>query len=370
MNTTCPACGAAAKRETDTMGGTACSSWYFLRFADPHNDQAPFDQAIAKYWLPVDLYAGGAEHAVSHLLYSRFWTKVIHDAGLIDFDEPFTRLKNQGMLLAYTPGREIKKDEALSNGEENEADEPIEDWKVLSADERQTLPPDEWVWRWTKMSKSKGNVITPDDMAQQYGADSLRLFGLFVAPFEETVQWSDKGIEAAFRFVNRVWRLWTELSPAYEPGWRADLSALLTDKHDIASDAGDQNPLWLGEDERKLRRKLHQTIRKVGEDIEGFRFNTAVAALMEFTNELSLFRNALGGNQATPAQATLLSEILETLPLLMSPITPHLADEWWERLGKAGSTFKQAWPVVDAEAAMPRTPSPSSCRSTASCATA
>ena len=351
VNTTCPTCGGAARRETDTMGGTACSSWYFLRFADPHNETAAFDTDIAKYWLPVDLYAGGAEHAVSHLLYSRFWTKVIHDAGLIDFDEPFLRLKNQGMLLAYTPGREIKKDEAVNNTDENEADEPIEDWKVLSADERQTLPQSEWVWRWTKMSKSKGNVITPDDMAQQYGADSLRLFGLFVAPFEETVQWTDKGIEAAFRFVNRVWRLWTELSPNYYAGWRADLSALLTQRRAIETDEGDQNPLFLGEDERKLRRKLHQTIRKVGEDIEGFRFNTAIAALMEFTNELSLFRNALGGNQPSPAQAVLLSEILETLPLLMSPITPHLADEWWERLGNMGSTFKQAWPVFDEAAA-------------------
>jgi leucyl-tRNA synthetase len=351
VNTTCPQCGGAARRETDTMGGTACSSWYYLRFADPHNDRQAFAPEIAKYWLPVDLYAGGAEHAVSHLLYSRFWTKVIHDAGLIGFDEPFLRLKNQGMLLAYTPGREIKKDEEVNSGDENEADEPIEDWKVLSPDERMTVPESAWVWRWTKMSKSKGNVVTPDEMAHKYGADSLRLFGLFVAPFEETVQWTDKGIEAASRFVNRVWRLWTELRPYYEEGWQADLSALLTQRRAIATDEGDQNPLFLGEDERKLRRKLHQTIRKVGEDIENFRFNTAVAALMELTNDLSLFRNALGGNQPSPAQAVLLSEILETLPLLMSPITPHLADEWWERLGKQGSTFKQAWPHVDEEAA-------------------
>ena len=351
VNTTCPTCGGAARRETDTMGGTACSSWYFLRFADPHNDRQAFDPEIAKYWLPVDLYAGGAEHAVSHLLYSRFWTKVIHDAGLIGFDEPFLRLKNQGMVLAYTPGREIKKEEDVTGGDDNDADEPIEDWKVLSAEERLTLPESQWVWRWTKMSKSKGNVVTPDEMAEKYGADSLRLFGLFVAPFEETVQWTDKGIEAASRFVNRVWRLWTELRPHYEAGWRADLSALLTDRRAMETDEGDQNPLFLGEDERKLRRKLHQTIRKVGEDIENFRFNTAVAALMELTNDLSLYRNALGGNQPSPAQATLLSEILEMLPLLMSPITPHIADEWWERLGKTGSTFKQAWPVVDEEAA-------------------
>ena len=350
VNTACPNCGEAARRETDTMGGTACSSWYFLRFADPNNAMQAFDPEIVKYWLPVDLYVGGAEHAVSHLLYSRFWTKVIHDAGYIHFDEPFLRLKNQGMVLANTPGREIKRDEAVNSGEENEGDEPIEDWKVLSAEERQTLPQSEWVWRWTKMSKSKGNVVTPDEMAHQYGADSLRLFGLFVAPFEETVQWTDKGIEAASRFVNRIWRLWTELRSHYQADWRQDLPQLLAQRSN-STDEGDQNPQWLGEDERKLRRKLHQAIRKIGDDLENFRFNTAVAMLMEFTNELSAFRNALGGNQPSASQTILLSEVLETLPLLMSPITPHIADEWWERLGKTGSTFRQAWPSVDAEAA-------------------
>lgn len=352
VNTTCPVCGGAARRETDTMGGTACSSWYFLRFADPHNTHQPFDSEIAKYWLPVDLYAGGAEHAVSHLLYSRFWTKVIHDAGLISFDEPFLRLKNQGMVLAYTPGREIKKEEVVDTADDTaDGDEPIQDWKVLTLEERQSVPQSEWVWRWTKMSKSKRNVVTPDEMAQKYGADSLRLFGLFVAPFEETIQWTDKGIEGASRFVNRIWRLWTEMSAYYLPDWQVELAPLLAQKRAMATDEGDQNPLFLGEDERKLRRKLHQTIRKVGDDIENFRFNTAVAALMELTNELSLYRNALGGSQPSPAQAVVLSEVLATLPLLVSPIMPHSADEWWERLGKEGSTFKQTWPHFDEEAA-------------------
>ncbi len=350
VNTTCPQCGGPARRETDTMGGTACSSWYYLRFADPHNNRQAFDPAIAQYWLPVDLYAGGAEHAVSHLMYSRFWTKVMFDAGLITFEEPFLQLRNQGMLLAYTPGREIKRDEradALNDDGEDEGDEPLEDWKVLKPEEKATIPESEWVWRWVKMSKNKGNVVTPDEMAAQYGADSLRLFGLFVAPFEETVQWSDKGIEAMHRYVNRLWRLWTEMRPFYDPEWRPALARLLAQTGAIARDEGDQNPLILGEDERKLRRKLHQTIRKVGDDIENFRFNTAVAALMEFTNEWSAFRNALGGAQPSPSQAALLSEILETLPLLMSPLAPHLADEWRERLGLAGSAFKQAWPVFD-----------------------
>jgi leucyl-tRNA synthetase len=353
VNTTCPQCGGPARRETDTMGGSACSSWYFLRFVDPHNDRAPFGTSIADYWLPVDMYAGGAEHAVGHLLYSRFWTKVLHDAGLIHFDEPFQRYRNQGMVLAYTAGREIKKEETVnaSGEEEADGDEPLQDWKVLKPEERATIPADQWVWRWTKMSKSKRNVVTPDEMAEKYGADTLRLFTLFVAPYEDNVQWTDKGIEGAHRFVNRVWRIWTDLRAHYRPDWRAALPALTAQAEANSASFEDQNWQGWGEDERKLRRKLHQTIRKVGEDVENFRFNTAVAALMELTNELSAYRNALGGNEPAPSQAVLLSEIIETLPLLMSPVTPHLADEWWEMLGKEGSTFKQPWPAYDSAAA-------------------
>ncbi|HZO87236.1 MAG TPA: leucine--tRNA ligase [Chthonomonadaceae bacterium] len=339
VNTTCPTCGGPAKRETDTMGGSACSSWYFLRFTDPHNAQAAFSQEAVRYWMPVDLYAGGAEHAVGHLLYARFWTKVLYDAGLVPVDEPFMRYRNQGMMLAYTPGREIRRDEAVTPGDEDdESDEPIENWKVLRPEERQTIPPDQWVWRWVKMSKSKGNVVTPDEMAEKYGADSLRLFGLFVAPFEETVQWTDKGIESAHNYLNRVWRIWTDLRPHYRPDWREALAGI---------GPFEQWP----EAERSLRRTLHQTIRKVGDDIENFRFNTGVAALMKFTNDLSQFRNALGSKAPTDTQATLLSEVLETLTLLLSPITPHLADEFWERLGKEGFTYKQPWPQYNPEIA-------------------
>jgi leucyl-tRNA synthetase len=347
VNTKCPVCGRAARRETDTMGGFACSSWYFLRFADPHNEDAPFSPEAAKYWLPVDLYVGGAEHAVMHLLYARFWAKVMHDAGMVEFDEPFTRLRNQGMLLAYTPGRAVTKADSAGPDDEADGDEPIEDWKVLRPEERTGVPESEWVWRWVKMSKSMGNVITPDEMAHQYGADSLRLYTLFVAPFEETVQWQAKGIEGAHRFANRVWRIWTDLRQHYDPSWRGKLQRF-GESPDIA---GDQGGPGLGEDDRKLRRKLHQTIRKVTEDLENFRCNTCVAALMELTNELSAFRNALGGNDPSPAQVVLLSEILETLPLLLSPIAPHLADELWERLGKPEFTFRQPWPAVDEEAA-------------------
>jgi len=335
VNTTCPQCGDEAKRETDTMGGFACSSWYFLRFADPHNEDAPFSQEAAKYWLPVDLYVGGAEHAVMHLLYARFWTKVMYDAGLIEFQEPFQRYRNQGMLLAHTPGREVKGDEDVQ-GEESSGDEPIENWKALKPEERAGVPASEWVYRWIKMSKSSGNVVTPDEMAEQYGADSLRLYSLFVAPFEDTVQWSDKGIDGAHRFVNRLWRLWTELRPHYQADWRKQMAA--------GTSSG-------GPEGKALRRKLHQTIRKIGEDVENFRFNTAIAALMEFTNDLSAFRNALTHTAVTPEQAILISESLESLTLLISPIMPHLADEFWEMLGKTGFTLLETWPAFDPEAA-------------------
>lgn len=347
VNVTCPECGGAGRRETDTMGGFACSSWYFLRFADPHNDREAFSQEAAKYWLPVDLYSGGAEHAVMHLLYARFWTKVMYDAGLVNFEEPFTRLRTQGMLLAWTAGRRVTSAEVSETGEEVDTGEPIENWKVLKPEEKLTIPEDQWEYRWVKMSKSLKNVVTPDEMADQFGADSLRTYMLFAAPFEETVLWKDTGgVEAANRFIGRVWRIWHDLRPHFVADWRE----ALTPAPSLNSGRGEKT-LTLSEDERRLRRKLHQTIRKAGEDIEGFRFNTAVAALMEFTNELSAFRNALGGKSPTETQAILASESLETLPLLLAPVAPHLADELWERLGKEGFTLNQSWPAFNAEAA-------------------
>lgn len=336
VNTICPQCGGAARRETDTMGGFACSSWYFLRFTDAHNDQEAFSREAARKWLPVNLYVGGAEHAVMHLLYARFWTKVLKDAGYIDFSEPFQQLRNQGMLLAYTAGRKLNPEAADAEQQEMETDEPIEDWKVLRPDEWDSVPESDRVYRWVKMSKSSYNVVTPDEMARKYGADSLRLYGLFVAPFEDTVQWSDKGIEGANRFLNRVWRLWTDLRSYYNAGWR-----------DAPAANSDQD-----ESVKPLRRKLHQTIRKVSDDLENFRFNTCVAALMEFTNELSLFRNSLATETPTLPQTALISEILETLPLILSPMTPHVADEMWERLDKSGSTYRHEWPVFDPEAVL------------------
>jgi leucyl-tRNA synthetase len=328
LHTTCPRCGGPARRETDTMGGAACSSWYFLRFADPHNDHEFAARDKVDYWLPVDLYVGGAEHAVMHLLYARFWTKVLHDAGSIGFQEPFRTLRNQGQLLAWTPGRRPQTGEEGSEDEER-----IVDWILLKSEERETYPADQIVWRWARMSKSRYNVITPDEIAERYGADSLRVYEMFVVPFEENVQWTEEGINGAFRFLSRVWRWTTSALPEYDPAWREHLPGIA-----------------MGPGERKIRRKLHQTIRKVGEDIEGFHFNTAIAALMELVNELYAYRTVSDG-AASSADSAVVSEALETLVLLLAPFAPHLAEELWARLGKTGSTYHAAWPTFDAAVA-------------------
>ena len=324
VETTCPACGGPARRETDTMGGFACSSWYFLRFADPHNDREPFSREAVDYWLPVDMYVGGAEHAVMHLLYARFWTKALYDAGLIGFAEPFTQLRNQGMMLAYTPGRAVVAGEDMETGEEDEA--PIEDWKVLRPEERESIPEDQWVWRWVKMSKSYGNVVTPDEAAEQYGADALRVYEMFVVPFEDTVQWSDEGIRGCVRFLGRVWRLAARHAEGFNrDAWRA-----------AAGEAA-------GKD-LDLRRKTHQTIAKFTADMEDFRFNTAVAALMEWVNAMYEVSNALPEG----ARSAALDEALEHLPLLLAPLAPHIADEMWECLGQEGFLYRHPWPEADA----------------------
>ncbi|HSV74950.1 MAG TPA: leucine--tRNA ligase [Chthonomonadales bacterium] len=321
VSTACPACGGAARRETDTMGGFACSSWYFLRFADPHNASAFADRRLVDYWLPVDTYVGGAEHAVMHLLYARFWTKVMHDAGLLAFSEPFSRLRNQGTVLAYTLGRRPRLGER-ADGEDG--GEGIVDWIVLRPDERESCPPDQVVFRWVKMSKSKGNVVTPDEIAERYGADSLRLYLLFVAPFEDNVQWSDEGVHGAHRFASRAWR-WC-------------VSAMRAQTRSAPADAARGV---------RARRKLHQTIEKVTAGLEGFRFNTAAAALMELVNELYLYRPADAEPGADASDPAIVSEALDALVLLIAPFMPHMADELWSRLGREGSTYRAAWPRHD-----------------------
>ncbi len=322
VNTTCPTCGGAARRETDTMGGFACSSWYFLRFTDPHNSEQPWSREAADYWMPVDLYAGGAEHAVMHLLYARFWTKAFYDAGLVGFTEPFRILRNQGSMLAWTPGRKPSENEE-STGDDSDDSEQIIDWKVLKPEEFAAYPADKVIWRWARMSKSKGNVVTPDEAAENYGADALRVYEMFVAPFEENVQWSEDGIRGSAKFLGRIYRLVMQYADGFDPiKWREQI-------------VGSQN--------RALRRKTHQTIAKVGEDLEEFRFNTAVAALMEWVNLIYEVTGKLPKGQRDPA----VNEAVEYLVRIMAPFTPHLADELWERLGQRGFLYRAPWPLYD-----------------------
>ncbi len=274
VNTVCPKCRKLAKRETDTMGGFACSSWYFLRFTSPHYKKGPFNPDKVKYWMPVDLYVGGAEHAVMHLLYARFWTKVMYDANIVNFREPFSKLLNQGMM--HAPDGRL-------------------------------------------MSKSKGNVITPDEVVAEYSADALRAYELFLGPFEQDAIWSDRGINGVFRFLNRVWRL------------------ILKEKPLIFT----KRPAGGAEDiSRQLQKLTHKTIKKVTLDFEKFKFNTAVAALMEYINFLysSLDKKVL---------EEIWSETIDTLMLLLAPIAPFMTEELWERTGHKESIHIQPWPKWD-----------------------
>lgn len=274
MNVPCPKCGASARRESDTMDTFVDSSWYFYRYCDPKNDQAPFDPAKIAYWFPIDQYIGGVEHAILHLIYSRFWTKMMRDIGLIANDEPAARLFTQGMVI---------KDGA-------------------------------------KMSKSKGNVVSADTMMDDYGADTGRLFELFAAPPEKDLDWTTEGALGASRFIGRVYRF-------------------VTRNIDRAGTTGEP-----GEADRKVLRKLHQTIRKITGDFESrWHFNTSIAAFMELVNELY-------AHEANLASSTI-NEVLEKVVLLLAPFTPFVCEELWEQMGRTGPVFKQAWPLYDEELA-------------------
>ena len=287
VNGTCPRCGGPAQRETDTMDTFVESSWYFLRYCSPSYGSGMFERSAAEYWMPVDQYIGGIEHAVLHLLYARFYTKVLRDLGLTKIDEPFMALLSQGMVI---------KDGA-------------------------------------KMSKSKGNVVSDDFVREKYGADTGRLFELFAAPPEKDLEWNDQGIEGASRFLNRVWRF---VSAHLE-----ELSAAPRTCPTPSSDAA-----------RAFRRVIHETIRRVTDDLEReFHFNTAIAAIMELVNALQTFESASGNGQgAAPDRAALLREATETMLLLLGPFCPHVTEELWSRLGHRESLFRQRWPAVDAAA--------------------
>ena len=276
VNTTCPKCEGEARRETDTMDTFVDSSWYFFRYCDPHNDEAPFDKERSAFWTPVDQYIGGIDHAVMHLLYTRFWTKVMRDIGLIEFDEPVRRLMTQGMVTNQVEGT-------------NE---------------------------WKRMSKSLGNGVDPDDMIAAYGADAVRLFVLFAAPPENELRWQETGIEGAVRFLRRVYAMvWR---------WHERLSDPLQRINE--SDAGE-----FSDEARSLRRKTHQTIARVTDDFEQLHFNTSVAALMELSNALTDFNADPTAALASDMYAV--REALESLVLMLAPFSPHIAEEMWQGLG-------------------------------------
>ncbi|MGB5658269.1 MAG: leucine--tRNA ligase [Thermoanaerobaculia bacterium] len=272
-HTSCPECGAPAERETDTMDTFMCSSWYHLRYLSPHYDAGPFDPEEYAYWMPVDSYTGGIEHATMHLIYTRFFHKACHDMGIVGGTEPMLQLRNQGIVL----------------GEDSE-----------------------------KMSKSRGNVVSPDDLVERYGADTVRSYMMFFARWEQGGPWNSRGIEGTWRWLKKVWTLMLEPTEKFtaEPGV-----------------------------ERRLRRKVHQTLRQVGEDFETYEFNTIVAALMELSNEMHQARadGAAGGDAW--------DEACDIYLRMLAPIAPHIAEELWERLGKDYSVHTSTWPQVDAAAA-------------------
>ncbi|MBC7930484.1 MAG: class I tRNA ligase family protein, partial [Rubrivivax sp.] len=330
VNTTCPKCGGAARRETDTMDTFVDSSWYFFRYCDPANDAAPFDKAKVAYWTPVDQYIGGVEHAVMHLLYTRFWTKFMRDIGLVTFNEPVKRLMTQGMVVAETFYRDGE--EAGQKVYFNPADvEAVRDDKgrvasaTLIGDGQSVM-----VGPFEKMSKSSNNGVDPHEMISAYGTDATRMFVLFAAPVENDLRWQEAGIDGALRFLRRVY--------SFVYRWRDRV-------RDAPKDA-DASGAFSGE-ARALRQETHRTIARVTNDFEGLRYNTAVAALMELSNALGDFKAA--PESASPSDSFAVRETLETLVLMLAPFAPHVAEEMWEGLGHEGGILHSGarWPEFD-----------------------
>jgi leucyl-tRNA synthetase len=310
----CPTCGAEARRETDTMDTFICSSWYFLRFSDPRNDREIFRKDLVNAWLPVDQYVGGIEHAILHLLYARFFTKVLRDLGLLNFDEPFSRLLTQGMVQArtyYNPNKSGK-DRWIPTALVKDPNDPRDP---------ETGEPLQVIY--ATMSKSKGNGVDPEEVLANYGADTARMFILFKAPPEKDLEWDDADVEGQFRFLNRVWR------QVYDFVSRGGGTASLQAKVEVGS---------LTKAERDLRRAVHTAIKEVSEDLEEYQFNTAIAELMKLSNAL-----AEAGIPDSPVYA----EGIRTLVLLLAPFAPHIAEELWQALGGTDSVHRQSWPSYD-----------------------
>ncbi len=307
VNTVCPKCGNEnAKRETDTMDTFVDSSWYYFRYADPHNSEMPFNPEIANYWLPVDQYVGGVDHAVMHLLYTRFWTKVMQDIGLVNFDEPVKNLLTQGMVV----GESYYSDEKSSYVPLDEVKiQRDERGKITSAKLKADNSPIKVAVE--KMSKSKYNGVDPDDMVLIYGADAARIFALFAAPAENELVWMETGIEGAVRFLQRVYRFVYRWHEVLRVGSRE-------------SEVGNQS------EARKLRQKTHQTIKRITENFESHQFNTPVAALMELSNSLGDFK--VEPKSANKSEIFAVSEALQSLILMLAPYAPHFAEEMWEIL--------------------------------------
>jgi len=285
VNATCSKCGGPARRETDTMDTFVDSSWYFYRYTNAKLATAALDRATVDYWFPIDQYIGGVEHAILHLIYSRFWTKVMRDMGLISNSEPVERLFTQGMVI---------KDGA-------------------------------------KMSKNKGNVVSPDDMVARYGADSTRMYSLFAAPPDRDLDWQEQGVEGLYRFLGRVYRFVSRNAKPQHPEWHAQVPSALTP------------------DARRLQRKLHQTIAKITRDFEGrWHFNTCIAAIMELVNDLYASEAAI---QSGAIPMSLVADVQRRLTLLLAPFAPYLAAELWSVLGEKSVLLRQPWPQFDAELA-------------------
>ncbi|MEN4828086.1 leucine--tRNA ligase [Pseudomonas sp. P39-UII1] len=321
---TCPKCGTAAKRETDTMDTFVESSWYFARYASPNYDQGLVDPKAANHWLPVDQYIGGIEHAILHLLYARFFHKLMRDEGLVTSNEPFKNLLTQGMVVAETYYR------VASNGGKdwfNPADVEIErdaKAKIIGARLKTDGLPVE-IGGTEKMSKSKNNGVDPQSMIEAYGADTCRLFMMFASPPDMSLEWSDSGVEGASRFLRRVWRL-----------AQGHVSQGLPGKLDTAA---------LSDEQKVIRRAIHAAIKQASTDIGQYhKFNTAIAQVMTVMNVLEK------APQATEQDRALLQEGLEAVTLLLAPITPHISHELWQQLGHAGSVIDAAWPSVDEQA--------------------